>query len=70
MAKFYSEQNDNDVVRAELTSPNTEANGMVMLEQLISNEENYTANILLKCLKLCPSAFGGNKKNVDGFHCS
>lgn len=29
-----------------------------LLEQLIANEENYIANILLKCLKFCPSSFG------------
>ncbi|KAG4065560.1 hypothetical protein HA402_013330 [Bradysia odoriphaga] len=28
-----------------------------LLEQLIANEENYIANILLKCLKFCPSSF-------------
>lgn len=33
-------------------------NSIVILERLISNEENYYANILLKCLKLCPSLFG------------
>lgn len=65
MAKFYSEQNDDDMVRTELASPNNEVNGMIMLEQLISNEENYTANILLKCLKLCPSAFGGKMTEVN-----
>lgn len=29
-----------------------------LLSQLISAEENYIANVLLKCLKLCPNAFG------------
>lgn len=29
-----------------------------LLEQLIANEENYIANILLKCLKFCPNSFG------------
>lgn len=28
-----------------------------LLNQLVVNEENYVANVLLKCLKLCPSAF-------------
>lgn len=28
------------------------------LDQLIASEENYYANILLKCLKLCTTAFG------------
>ncbi len=29
-----------------------------LLEQLIANEENYIANILLKCLKFTPGSFG------------
>lgn len=29
-----------------------------LLEQLIANEENYIANVLLKCLKFCPNSFG------------
>lgn len=33
-----------------------------LLEQLIANEENYIANILLKCLKFCPSSFGTRLK--------
>lgn len=32
-----------------------------LLDQLIANEENYIANILLKCLKFCPSSFGDEK---------
>lgn len=28
------------------------------LERLVSNEENYYAHILVKCLKICPSVFG------------
>lgn len=35
-----------------------EQSGNDLLEQLISNEENYIANVLLKCLKLCPNSFG------------
>lgn len=34
-----------------------------LLEQLIANEENYIANILLKCLKLCPTSFGMRSLN-------
>lgn len=59
MTKVYSEQNDNNEETQH--SINDDVNGMQVLEQLISNEENYTANVLLKCLKLCPSAFGGMK---------
>lgn len=29
-----------------------------ILEQLVASEENYYANILLKCLKMCATAFG------------
>lgn len=38
-----------------------------LLEQLIANEENYIANILLKCLKFCPSSFGtgGGRKTFS-----
>lgn len=63
MTKVYSEQIDTneDAAEQKQHSANDDENGMAMLEQLISNEENYTANILLKCLKLCPSAFGGMK---------
>lgn len=32
--------------------------GIELLEQLIYDEENNFANILLKCIKLCPSSFG------------
>lgn len=39
--------------------------GIELLEELISNEENYVANILLKCLKLCPSAFGKQSSKAD-----
>ena len=42
-------------------------NGNDLQEQLISNEENYIANILLKCLKMCPSSFG--KQNIFVFAC-
>lgn len=28
------------------------------LEKMVSNEENYFAFVLLKCLQLCPSIFG------------
>lgn len=41
-----------------LQPTNNKITGTDLLEQLISNEENYIANILLKCLKLCPTAFG------------
>lgn len=62
MTKVYSEPIDiNEDADQTQHSPNDDVNGMIMLEQLISNEENYTANVLLKCLKLCPSAFGGKK---------
>lgn len=50
-----------------LENPNKEqadANdySMDVLEHLVASEENYYANVLLKCLKLCPSAFGKQKK--------
>lgn len=36
-----------------------------LLDQLVANEENYVANILLRCLKLCPSAFDGPPTKAD-----
>lgn len=42
-----------------------DVSGIELLEELISNEENYVANILLKCLKLCPSAFGKQSSKAD-----
>lgn len=39
--------------------------GIELLEDLISNEENYVANMLLKCMKLCPSAFGKQSTKAD-----
>lgn len=40
---------------------------MDILEQLVASEENYYANILLKCLKMCATAFGMyiNENRVD-----
>lgn len=37
--------------------PSTTEYSLDILEQLVAAEENYYANILLKCLKLCTSAF-------------
>lgn len=37
---------------------NSMVHGNEFLEQMIVNEENYFAFILLKCLQLCPSVFG------------
>lgn len=39
-------------------APISDQSGTDLLDQLISNEENYIANVLLKCLKLCPNSFG------------
>lgn len=39
----------------------TAMHGNDFLEQLIVNEENYFALIVLKCLQLCPSVFGNWK---------
>lgn len=43
----------------------TETNNTEYLEKMITNEENYFAFILLKCLKLCPSIFGKEQKYVS-----
>lgn len=32
--------------------------GLELLEKLIHDEENFMANIMIKCLKLCASVFG------------
>lgn len=48
----------NDFEDANKKAANSEQSGCDLLEQLICNEENYIANVLLKCLKLCPNSFG------------
>lgn len=50
-------QNDNKTTD-EIFQTKPDTNGTDLQEQLIANEENYIANILFKCLKLCPSSFG------------
>lgn len=42
-----------------------ELDGMELLEQLIHDEETNIANILLKCVKLCPSAFDVQLKKSE-----
>lgn len=37
---------------------NTNEYTLDILDQLVAAEENYYANILLKCLKMCSTAFG------------
>lgn len=32
--------------------------GGELLERLIHEEENFMANIMIKCIKICPSVFG------------
>lgn len=59
--KFF----DNMAMQGGISTPtiatnfnNSELDGVELLEQLIFEEETNIANILLKCVKLCPSAFG------------
>lgn len=33
--------------------------GQWLLQRLVQEEENFMANIMLKCIKICPSVFGG-----------
>lgn len=46
----------------ETTTEKTTTNeySLDVLDQLVASEENYYANVLLKCLKLCTTAFGRN----------
>lgn len=32
--------------------------GMELLQRLIHEEENFMANIMIKCIQICPSVFG------------
>lgn len=65
-------QNDNQT-NDEIFQTKNDPNGTDLQEQLIANEENYIANILFKCLKLCPSSFGiyniTYDKNTYYFYC-
>lgn len=51
----------------KLPQSSTKITGTDLLEHLISNEENFIANILLKCLKLCPSSFGNLFFNKNSY---
>lgn len=33
--------------------------GMELLQRLVHEEENFMANVMIKCIKICPSVFGG-----------
>lgn len=38
---------------------------MELLQRLVHEEENFMANIMLKCIQICPSVFGGYLLNSD-----
>lgn len=43
-------------------TPTTTEYSLDVLDQLVASEENYYANVLLKCLRLCTTAFGKSQK--------
>ncbi|XP_059621135.1 uncharacterized protein LOC132264825 [Phlebotomus argentipes] len=59
--KFF----DNLALEMQQSHAQLEPEGNLLLERLIGDEENFQASILLKCLKLCPSAFDKQSSKED-----
>lgn len=47
---------------------NTKSTNADHLERMVSNEENYFAFVLLKCMQLCPLAFGKFLVDLTDFY--
>lgn len=47
--QFHNQQNQHGM---------TMCDGMELLQRLIHEEENFMANIMIKCIQICPSVFG------------